>query len=117
MVPLWFYGILSQDDFVVPHMLSLTLVWTIVILKVGPEVTHIIDPWYKLLPSCLPHDSERDIRISSSQTNEYKKRCMPRSDNEFFSREPFEHPLHLVLFSDFRTTLPTLYHLLVGKTC
>lgn len=96
MVSLWLDDIPSHNDFAVPHMLSLTLVRTIIILKFSPNVTHLVDPWYNLLPTSLSRDSEREVRVGSSQTDQYQKWCIPRSSDKFLNREPLNYPLYLV---------------------
>lgn len=69
MVSVWLDSISSHDDLSMPHMLSVTLIRAVISLEVSPEVTHLVDPWYNLLPTSLCHNSERGIRVGSSQTD------------------------------------------------
>jgi len=97
MIPVWLNGVLFHNDFAVPHVLSLTLVRDVVVLKVRPEMTHLGNPWYNVFPAFLPHNRDRDIRIYPYQPNQHQVWSVHRSDDEFVFWEPFKHPLHLFL--------------------
>lgn len=110
MIPLWLDGIPHHYDLVVPHMLSLALVRTIIILEISPEMTYLVDPGYNLLPTSLSHNSERDVRVCSSQPNQFEiGRWASRSETIRTSIIPGPQ-------LDYQIALPILWHLLAEQT-
>jgi len=95
MIIVWLDGFSPHYDVAMPCVLSLAFVGTIIILEIGSEMTHLVDPRYNLFSTSLSHNSERDVRICSPQTDQYQKRCIPRSGDEFLGRKPLEHPLDM----------------------